>query len=111
VLPKMDPKQMAKLMSQMGIKNEAVDAAKVTIEKSDGTSLVIDNPQVTKIDMQGQVSFQIAGSVRESKAKSEEKTDDAALVMEECGCTRQEAERALKEASGDLAEAILKLKG
>ncbi len=30
--------------------------------------------------------------------------------MEECGCTREEAEKALAKANGDLAEAILSLK-
>lgn len=35
--------------------------------------------------------------------------DDIKLVMEETGCTREEAIKALKETNGDIAEAIIKV--
>ena len=109
MMPKMDPRQMAKLMSQMGIKNEEVEAERVVIERPDGSKLVIDAPVVTRVTMQGQASFQVQGEAREEAG--EPKESDASIVAGECGCTVVEAEKALAEANGDLAEAILKLKG
>jgi len=102
---------MAKMMSQMGIRNESVDAARVVIEKTDGSKIVVEPASVTAIDMQGQKSFQVAGAIREEKAegKAEEETD-ADIITKECGCSRETAEKTLAETGGDLAEAILKLK-
>ena len=110
---KFDPKQMASMMKQMGIKTEEIDAERVVIEKRGGGSLVIENPQVQAIDMKGQKSFQISGDIIEeasSAAGKGEKTD-ADIIMEECGCTHEEANAALEKSKGDLAEAILSLKG
>ena len=109
---KMDPKQMASLMKQMGIKNEEIDAERVVIEKADGSKIIVKSPSVQAIEMQGQKSFQIGGNIRveAGEAAAGEKTD-ADIIMEECGCTREEAEKALAKANGDLAEAILSLKG
>jgi nascent polypeptide-associated complex subunit alpha len=101
----MDPKQMSRMMKQMGIDTKEVDAKKVVIET--GSELIeITSPQVVQIEMQGQKSFQISGIV-ETKAKISE--DDLKMVMEQTSCTREDAEKALKDANGDIAEAILKL--
>lgn len=110
---KMDPKQMASMMKQMGIKNEEVPAERVVIEKTDGSKIVIESPSVQSIDFQGQKSFQVSGKISEeagSAAKENEKTD-VDIVMEECGCSREKAQKALDDANGDLAETILSLKG
>lgn len=109
MIPKMDPKQMATLMKQMGIKNEEIPAERVVIEKTDGSKLIVENPNVMLVDMQGQKSFQITGEITEEESAKTE--DDADLIMKECGCSRENAEKALADANGDLAEAILKLKG
>ncbi len=105
----MDPKQLAGLMRQMGIKNEMVPADRVEIIRPDGSKIIVENPQVIQIEMKGQKSFQINGDVTEAQAGTPQETD-ADLVMKETGCTRKEAENALSEADGDLADAILKLK-
>lgn len=108
---KMDPKQMASLMKQMGIKTEEIDAERVVIEKADGSKIVVESPSVQAIEMQGQKSFQIAGKISEEAGEGESEKGDVEIIMEECGCTREEAEAALEKAKGDLAEAILSLKG
>jgi nascent polypeptide-associated complex subunit alpha len=101
----MDPKKMQALMKQMGIRSEEIDATKVTIETSSG-SIIIEQPQVTKVTMQGQASFQIAGNVRvEEKSTSE----DIKLVMEQAGCSEGEARDALEKSGGDIAQAIVSL--
>jgi nascent polypeptide-associated complex subunit alpha len=101
----MDPKKMQALMKQMGIKSEEIEASKVTIEISGG-AIIIEEPQVTKITMQGQSSFQVAGKIRmEEKASSE----DVRMVMEQAGCTEEQAKEALERSGGDIAQAILNL--
>jgi nascent polypeptide-associated complex subunit alpha len=108
MMPGMDPKGMARMMAQMGIKTEEIDASKVAIELRGGGRLVVFEPQVVQIEMKGQKSFQISGNVQEEQEAGEE---DVKMVMEAAGCSREEAQNALREANGDIAEAIIRLKG
>ncbi len=103
--PGMDPKRMQQLMKQMGINSEEVDARSVVIETGEG-KLIVENPQVVKIIAQGQVSFQISGTVRSESSVSAE---DVKMVAEQAGVSSAAAEEALKEAKGDIAQAILDL--
>jgi nascent polypeptide-associated complex subunit alpha len=104
----MDPKNMQKMMKQMGIKSEDIDSSKVTIELKEGGRLVVFEPSVVQIEMQGQKTFQISGKVHEENDAGE---DDIKMVMEAAGCSREEAQAALRETGGDIAEAIIHLKG
>lgn len=108
MLPKMDPKQMAKLMKQMGVDTNEIKAREVVIEAED-KKIVIENPQVVEISVQGQKSYQVSGKVREEERLFNE--EDILLVKEQANCTREEAVKALKETKGDIAEAIMKLQG
>ncbi|MFH1094767.1 MAG: nascent polypeptide-associated complex protein [Candidatus Micrarchaeota archaeon] len=101
----MDPRAMARAMSQMGIKTEELAAKRVTIELDD-SQIVVQNPKITKITMQGQVSFQIAGDIVEKSSISDA---DVQMVAQTAGVDKEKARKALEEASGDIAEAIMKL--
>ena len=101
-----DPKKMQAMMRQMGIKQEEVEALRVIIEKSDG-KIVIENPNVVKITMQGQDSCQITGEAHEEAADISEA--DVAMVAEKTGKSKKEALKALEAASGDIASAIMDL--
>ncbi len=102
-----NPRQMEQIMKRMGMKSEEVDAKEVII-KCGNKEIIISNPQVTKIDMHGQKTFQIMGNVSE-KPIEKFTDDDVKLVAEQAGATKEEARAALNE-TGDIAEAILKLK-
>ncbi len=104
MFPGLDPKKMQQVMKQMGIGQEEIDASKVIIEKESG-KIIIDNPSVIKISMQGQETFQISGEISEEAGNSEE---DIKTIIEKTGCTEEQAKEAL-EKTGDLAEAILEL--
>ncbi len=104
--PGMDPKRMQQLMKQMGIQSDEIDAKSVVIETPD-SRLVIDNPQVTRISMQGQVSFQISGTVRKETPIS---ADDVRMVAEQAEVSEADARAALESSGGDIAEAIMRLK-
>jgi len=105
-----DPKKMQQMMKQLGMKQEAVDAKRVVIEQ-DGRNIIIDNPSVSKIQMQGQETWQITGEAREEANEAETTENDIRTVMEKTGKGRKEAENALKKADGDLAQAIIELSG
>lgn len=103
----MDPKQMAKMMKQMGINTREIPADRVIIEGAE-EKLIIEEPQIVEITAQGQSSFQISGKIRKEEKMNEA---DISLVMEKAGVPREKAVEALKNAKGDLAEAILSLSG
>ncbi|QLJ52929.1 MAG: hypothetical protein Sv326_0754 [Candidatus Fermentimicrarchaeum limneticum] len=108
MLPNINPKQMQRIMEQMGIKYQEIKANRVIIEKEDG-QIIITEPQVMEVsDKQGQRSFQISGKVEEKQSIKEE---DVKLVMEKTGASREKAELALKECNGDIAQSIMKLQG
>ncbi len=94
-------------MKQMGIQTVEIPATEVII-KTPEKDLIISNPQVSKVSMGGQETFQIIGEVSE---RSEEKfsKEDLQMIVDQTGCTEEEAADALEE-TGDIAEAILKLK-
>lgn len=103
----MNPKKMQSMMKQLGIKQEGVDDAKrVVIERESG-NIVIENPSVTKVEMQGQQTWQIMGEAREEEAGISE--EDVKLVAEKTGKSEAEARKALEEVNGEVAEAIVKL--
>lgn len=114
-MPNMDPRAMKNMLAKMGITTSELDASRVVIELQD-RDIVIDSPQVTRIEAQGAVSFQVAGNVSEkakeiSEISFEVTEDDIKLVMEQSGVRdRERVEAALKLARGNLAEAIVILK-
>ena len=107
MIPGINPKQMQAMMKQMGINQTEIDSSRVIIEKEDGNKIIIENPSVLKIKMQGQESFQITGEVREEEI-DEFSEEDLKTIIEKTGCNKEQAKKAL-EKTGDLAEAILSL--
>ncbi|MBW2980990.1 nascent polypeptide-associated complex protein [Candidatus Woesearchaeota archaeon] len=108
MFPGINPKQMEKVMRQMGIKSENVDAEEVIIKTSD-KEIIISNPQVTKIDMKGQETFQIVGEVSE-RAPESFSDEDVTMVMEQTGKSEGEVKETLIRNQGDIAKTILDLK-
>ncbi|MBI2658179.1 nascent polypeptide-associated complex protein [Candidatus Woesearchaeota archaeon] len=110
MFPGMNPREMQKAMKRLGIKQEEIDAELVII-KTAGKDLVIKNPQVSRVNMMGQESIQVVGEITEVERdeKLEISEDDLSTIMEQAGCSREEALEALEQSNGNLAEAILKL--
>ncbi len=106
MFPGMNPSMMKKAMKQMGIKQEEVDADEVIIKGSE-KNIVIKNAQVTKINMQGNETFQISGDITE-EAIEDNNEEDIKTIMDQTSSTKEEAEKALSE-KGDLPDTILSL--
>ncbi len=106
---KMDPKHMEKMMKQMGMNVTNIDAEEVVIRTPD-KDIIITNPQVSKIKAMGQETFQISGDVSERERSDEDVSeDDVEMVAEQAGVSKEEAREMLRE-TGDIAEAIMRLK-
>jgi len=104
----LDPKKMQGMMKQLGISQEDIPAERVIIEKTDNSKIIIENPSVVKMKMQGQENFQITGDVSESQGEAFTE-EDIKQVMEKTNCSEEKAQKALESTKGDLAEAIITL--
>jgi len=107
MLPGINPKMMKQAMKKLGMKQEELEAEEVIIKCKD-KQLRFINPQVSKIDAMGQETFQILGDYEEENIELFNE-DDIKTVMEQTGCSEEDAKSTLKK-EGDLAKAILKLK-
>ena len=103
----MDPRQLQRMMQQMGIKTEKIEANRVIIEKED-ERIILHNPNVVKMEAQGETSFQITCDNVEVKPIIP--VGDIALVMQQANVSKEQASSILEETDGDVAEAIMKLK-
>jgi len=108
MFPKINPKQMEKMMKQLGVKQEEIDAEEVIIKCSD-KELIIRNPNVQRVNMMGQESLQITGDIEEREIKKFSE-DDVKLVVEQTGSSDKKAREALENNNGDIAKTILELK-
>lgn len=107
----MNSRQMQQAMKKMGVSQDQIAAEKVIIRLAD-RDLIIDNPDVAKVNMMGQETYQVVGEVREeihdSAPKIEE--EDIQTVMDQTGASRDDVVDAINQAEGDLAQAIMILK-
>ncbi|MBI2651810.1 nascent polypeptide-associated complex protein [Candidatus Woesearchaeota archaeon] len=111
MIPGMNPREMQKAMKRLGIRQEEIDATEVIIKAAD-KQIIIKNPQVSKVNMMGQETFQIIGQTEEMPLTSELEIskDDIDMVMQQTGVTEEKAKEAIEKNSGDLAKAIIELK-
>ena len=111
MIPGLNPRKMQQMMKQLGIQQVDIPATEVIIRTED-KEIIISNPSVAKVNMMGQETFQISGVIREEKISSapEISEDDIRTVMEQAGVDKKTAKKALEDANGDLAEAIIDLK-
>jgi len=106
MIPGVNPKQLEGMLKQMGMKMENISATQVVIKSDDG-DITINNPQVVKTTMKGQIVYQISGNADEATFNEE----DVKLVMEQSGIKDEEkVKKSLKDSNGEVVEAIMKLK-
>ncbi len=120
MFPGLNPKKMQAVMQKMGIAQEEIDASKVIIETPE-KNIIISNPSVIKINMQGQTNFQISGDIGEEESEFESMDDvleeenedtseeDIKTIIEKTGCSEEQAKGALEKSDGDLTDALLSL--
>jgi nascent polypeptide-associated complex subunit alpha len=111
---RMSPRNAKRMMQRMGMNmGEMPDVQEVIFRTSD-KEIVVENPQVAVLEMQGQKIFQVTGEVNERSletqaAKVTIPEEDVQLVADQTGKSMEDAKRALEASDGDLAKAILLL--
>jgi nascent polypeptide-associated complex subunit alpha len=119
----MNDRKMQQMMKQMGIDMQELDAEEVIIRTSD-EELVFTEPDVQRMDAQGQQTYTIVGEpdahergeggASEAADESGEESgddggipdEDVELVAQRAGVSEDAAREALEDADGDLAAAI-----
>lgn len=126
----MNPRKLNQMMEQMGIDIEELDAEEIVIRTGD-QELVFDQPDVQRMDAQGQATYTITGEPETREAGGGEEAtplgagDDAAndaesgddgipeadvgIVAQRTGASEDDAREALEETDGDLAAAVSRL--
>jgi nascent polypeptide-associated complex subunit alpha len=105
-----------RMMQKMGMKIDEIDGVTEVLIRTATREIIIEEPVVTSVVVQGQRMYQITGGSAHERAPSAEAAqpevseEDVNLVATQTGKTVDEAKAALKESGGDLAEAILRLK-
>ena len=107
----MNSRQMKQAMKKMGVSQDQIEAESVIIRLAD-RDLIIDAPDVAKVNMMGQETYQIVGEVREEMRDTAPTIDeeDIEVVISQTSVSREDAIDAINDAEGDLAQAILSLK-
>ena len=105
-----------RMMQKMGMKVDELPAVSEVIIRTATKDIVIEEPNVTLITVQGQAMYQIAGGTvseasPQAPAQNIPPESDVQLVAQQTGKSEEEARNALADAGGDLAKAILALKG
>jgi len=108
MFPKISPRQMRKMMRQMGMEMKELPAREVVIKLEDRT-ITIKEPAVSLIEVQGQRTYQVVGGVESVTEGGEPSPGDVEIVAEQAGVSREAAREALKRTEGDIAAAILEL--
>ena len=131
----MNPRKMKQMMKQMGIDVSELDAEEVIIRTAD-EELYFSDAQVTRMDAQGQQTYQVVGDPEtrdrtdaatggaaeeearggaagrddaESAGAGEIPDSDVQIVAQRAGASESDAREALEAADGDLAAAISRL--
>jgi len=108
---KMNPREQQRMMQKMGLQVQQMDDITRVIMETSTKRIIIDNPEVATVTVQGQTIYQVGGgNVREEPAGGQGSADDAKLVASQAGVSLEEASEALSQSAGDLAQAIILLK-
>jgi nascent polypeptide-associated complex subunit alpha len=97
----------------MGLNMEQVEDVQEVIVKTSSKEIVIKEPEVAILNVQGQKMFQVVGGQITEKAPERKASgvaeEDVRLVADQTGKSLDDARKALEESGGDLAKAILLL--
>jgi nascent polypeptide-associated complex subunit alpha len=95
----------------MGMQVKQIDDVTRVVIESASKKIIIDEPEVAIVTVQGQTVYQVGGGrAREEGPASATLQDDAKLVAAQAGVSMDEASNALRQSNGDLAQAIILLK-
>lgn len=104
-------REARRMMQRMGLSMTPLPDVEKVIIQTAAKEIIVENPEVSVLDMRGQKIFQVTGEVVEKtvERKVTIPEEDVQLVAQQANVTLEQARAALKETDGDLAQAILLL--
>jgi nascent polypeptide-associated complex subunit alpha len=109
---RVSPREAKRMMQRMGLNMDTVPDVEQVVVKTSSKEIVIEEPEVAVLEIQGQRVFQVTGGKISEKAVERKLVipeEDVRLVADQTGKSVEEARKALEECDGDLAKAILLL--
>jgi len=99
------------MMRRMGLHMSPLEVEEVILKTKD-KEIIIQDPEVAVLEVQGQKIFQVTGGEITEKERRKELAipeEDIQLVAQQAGVSLDRAKAALEQTNGDLAQAILLL--
>lgn len=121
-MAKFDSRNARRMMQRMGMQMQEFNGVTRVIIQSPGKEIVIEQPTVTSINVQGQRIYQITGGKATERAPQAAATqgmapaekppvqvpeEDVLLVAQQAKVSMEKARETLIKCEGDLARAIL----
>ena len=116
---RMNPREQKRMMQRMGMNMDSVSDVQQVIIRTNTKDIIIDEPEVAILQVQGQKMYQVIGGQVSEQAPSKRgvaapakpafSEEDVQLVADQTGKSLEKAKEALEECGGDLAKAILLL--
>jgi len=111
-LRRMSSREARRMMQRMGLNMSPLTDVQEVVIRAGTKDIVIKNPEVSVLDLQGQRIFQVVGgeiSEKTVERKAAIPEEDVQLVAQQAKVSLDQARAALEETNGDLAQAILLL--
>jgi nascent polypeptide-associated complex subunit alpha len=117
---RMNSREQKRMMQRMGMNMDTVTDVQQVIIRTADKDIVIDEPEVAILQVQGQKMYQVIGGQVSEQSSTQRgasiaavkpafSEEDVQLVADQTGKSLEKAKEALQEADGDLAKAILLL--
>ena len=104
-------REMRRMLDRMGLEMKEVNNVQEVIIKTDTKEIIITKPAVTEMKAKDNSIFQVVADSYEERELEVPvfSQEDIMLVSQQANVSPEEATKALTEAKGDLARAILLL--
>jgi len=109
---RINPREAKRMMQRMGMSMGAMPDVEQVIFKTSSKEIIVENPDVAVMEMQGQKIFQVTGEkIIEKPIEKAVRIpeEDVQLVATQAGVSLDQARAALEQTKGDLAQAVLLL--
>jgi len=105
-------REQRRLLERMGLNFKPLDGVQEVQFKMQGKTIVIRSPEVQVIEIKGGSRIYYVSGIEEEVAAAQQEVpeisqEDVELVVLKTGASQEEARKALIEAGGDIARAIL----
>jgi nascent polypeptide-associated complex subunit alpha len=104
-------REMRRMLDKMGLEMKDLGNIEEVVIKTETKEIYLVKPQVVEMKGKDSTIFQVVATDIEEKEREVPSLneEDIMLVMQQANVTREKATRALIDAKGDMAQAILNL--